>query len=626
VAVQQALIDLGYDLGPTGADGIYGDLTWNAVKQFKAGQNLGWGWMGDVGPGTMGRLDELYSGEQGLPPCPEILPFEENTSPNIYVPGKTCQIGGKPPISAKPTADLRFMQEIPPTAGTSVKDNSPEIFCQARFEANVKGSGRGGKIAFLQNIIRSYGIKLGNGHPYNCTLPIGVDHDKYYGIMEPEEESGWIDVPESGSWDRSFKTWDRPSLGSEVDCLPAGAHIDLYRHDKFRMFIFWEPEDDHLVPLAHSDWEWSLLAGFDKMQDGKWITQPWDLHGNYMTPSQEGISPSNQRIITSPVHRTGSCPDTTCGMPEVSADKFASKLVPDRKPEGMKITSSSNLSNKIQNNETPDVLNTTNNKNAIYLQSEDFAVSSFHGGGSACGLACPEPKPRPIIGRGSVGGPIPELQEKLNSWADNSGLEVPYAPLKVDGNFGGKTESAVKFFQSKHLGQTKYVDGVVGQLTWPAIDDEASGLYGLPYGETVESNGWRTGEEATIHRWRHKLDPAETNFYCGWVTEAELGVDDECYKSSFPHLVPERHLTGGTWCVHSSNWWGDDDLGLIVSAVETYRKTSKKLPCTITFWQSMRMQQESEDIEYAVHEMKYIIDKENVTSKKDDVECTRKWP
>lgn len=57
--VQQALIDLGYDLGPTGADGIYGDLTWNAVKQFKSDQVLGWEWMGDVGPGTMGRPDEL---------------------------------------------------------------------------------------------------------------------------------------------------------------------------------------------------------------------------------------------------------------------------------------------------------------------------------------------------------------------------------------------------------------------------------------------------------------------------------------------------------------------------------------------------------------------------------------
>jgi hypothetical protein len=57
--VQKALIDLGYYLGPPGADGIYGDFTWNAVRQFKKNEQLGWESMGDVGPGTMRRLDEV---------------------------------------------------------------------------------------------------------------------------------------------------------------------------------------------------------------------------------------------------------------------------------------------------------------------------------------------------------------------------------------------------------------------------------------------------------------------------------------------------------------------------------------------------------------------------------------
>lgn len=58
--VQQALLDLGYALGPGGADGIYGQKTWDAVKQFKANEGLGFENMGDVGPGTMHRLDELF--------------------------------------------------------------------------------------------------------------------------------------------------------------------------------------------------------------------------------------------------------------------------------------------------------------------------------------------------------------------------------------------------------------------------------------------------------------------------------------------------------------------------------------------------------------------------------------
>jgi hypothetical protein len=63
--VQQALIDRGYDLGRSGADGIFGNRTWDAVKQFKANERLGWEHMGDVGPGTMHRLDALFPGGGG---------------------------------------------------------------------------------------------------------------------------------------------------------------------------------------------------------------------------------------------------------------------------------------------------------------------------------------------------------------------------------------------------------------------------------------------------------------------------------------------------------------------------------------------------------------------------------
>ncbi|MGB9940943.1 eCIS core domain-containing protein [Methanosarcina sp.] len=65
--IQQALMDLGYDLGPKGADGNYGLMTWNAVKQFKTDQHLGWEHVGDVGPGTMGRLDELFPSGLDIP-------------------------------------------------------------------------------------------------------------------------------------------------------------------------------------------------------------------------------------------------------------------------------------------------------------------------------------------------------------------------------------------------------------------------------------------------------------------------------------------------------------------------------------------------------------------------------
>src|SRR6266853_780175 len=69
--IQQALIDVQqitgntYDLGSTGpnndgVDGDYGPKTAAAVRKFKADEKLGFTQFGDVGPGVMHRLDELF--------------------------------------------------------------------------------------------------------------------------------------------------------------------------------------------------------------------------------------------------------------------------------------------------------------------------------------------------------------------------------------------------------------------------------------------------------------------------------------------------------------------------------------------------------------------------------------
>ena len=67
--VQQALVDLDADLGPSGVDGAYGPATAAAVRKFKADQKLGFETFGDVGPGTMDRLDQLF-GPGPTPPGP----------------------------------------------------------------------------------------------------------------------------------------------------------------------------------------------------------------------------------------------------------------------------------------------------------------------------------------------------------------------------------------------------------------------------------------------------------------------------------------------------------------------------------------------------------------------------
>jgi peptidoglycan hydrolase-like protein with peptidoglycan-binding domain len=63
-AVQQALLDRGHNLGASGADAKYGPITAGAVKDFKRKEALGFEQFGDVGPGTMRRLDALFPAEK----------------------------------------------------------------------------------------------------------------------------------------------------------------------------------------------------------------------------------------------------------------------------------------------------------------------------------------------------------------------------------------------------------------------------------------------------------------------------------------------------------------------------------------------------------------------------------
>lgn len=63
----------------------------------------------------------------------------------------------------------------------------------------------------------------------------------------------------------------------------------------------------------------------------------------------------------------------------------------------------------------------------------------------------------PTIRRGSKGEYVKKLQEVLNSHGYN---------LTVDGEFGPKTEKAVKEYQSK---KQLVIDGIVGKMTWSSL-------------------------------------------------------------------------------------------------------------------------------------------------------------
>jgi peptidoglycan hydrolase-like protein with peptidoglycan-binding domain len=74
--------------------------------------------------------------------------------------------------------------------------------------------------------------------------------------------------------------------------------------------------------------------------------------------------------------------------------------------------------------------------------------------------ALPAGPDTPRLARGSTGPAVSALQKGLKAF---DGPNTPTDPGPIDGNFGQRTESAVRAYQSL---QRIKVDGVVGDQTW----------------------------------------------------------------------------------------------------------------------------------------------------------------
>ena len=66
----------------------------------------------------------------------------------------------------------------------------------------------------------------------------------------------------------------------------------------------------------------------------------------------------------------------------------------------------------------------------------------------------------PLLKKGATGEAVKQLQQALR--------DLGYKPGPADGQFGSKTEAAVKDFQGDH---DITVDGIVGDITWLNIDE-----------------------------------------------------------------------------------------------------------------------------------------------------------
>ena len=150
--VQQALVDLdrGYDLGSSGpgrdgVDSSYGPKTAAAVRQFKHDENLGFEQFGDIGPGTMHRLDEIFgpgpiscdvdetpSSDQNV----DKLPVGHELAQQCGSPSPVLGSSARAPDAAAAGGPIGAPKPKRPCPTCRCK-LSPEMIEEARLTANV---------------------------------------------------------------------------------------------------------------------------------------------------------------------------------------------------------------------------------------------------------------------------------------------------------------------------------------------------------------------------------------------------------------------------------------------------------------------------------------------------------
>ena len=93
-----------------------------------------------------------------------------------------------------------------------------------------------------------------------------------------------------------------------------------------------------------------------------------------------------------------------------------------------------------------------------FQQGEGLAADGVIG--DATWAKMPADPDTPVLKRGSTGGAVSGLQKGLLKFG---GAGTATDPGVADGNFGPRTEAAVKAYQAQHALQN---DGIVGPRTW----------------------------------------------------------------------------------------------------------------------------------------------------------------
>ncbi len=161
-----------------------------------------------------------------------------------------------------------------------------------------------------------------------------------------------------------------------------------------------------------------------------------------------------------------------------------------------------------------------------------------------------------ILKLGSKGEDVKKLQNLLNKVLKiNPGLTA-------DGDFGPRTDKAVKKFQAKlQIG----IDGVVGSKTWLVLEATEKGKSPVvPADAIVATTDWMKVAQAEIGQ--KEISGAQSNgkiIQYHASTTLKASSDETAWCSSFVNWVLKKSNIKGTGSAAAASWitWGESSSG-----------------------------------------------------------------
>ena len=166
--LQQALEDLGYDVGSTGVDGKYGPRTTRAVRAFKKDYNVPGSGL-EFGTAAAEKIDSIQKGttpkvepvkiDKTAAGGGEIGPMPTFGGPPSETPGK---IGDLLDLIAKPESGGRYDSVYPGRRKPEILDMTlAELYADMRKRARKHGSSASGRYQYIRKTLIGVAKSMG---------------------------------------------------------------------------------------------------------------------------------------------------------------------------------------------------------------------------------------------------------------------------------------------------------------------------------------------------------------------------------------------------------------------------------------------------------------------------------